>query len=108
MAQSKNQGLDAQALRTALEADFEQMTQEVAQAVGEAGQDDVIGHSEYQVRDAMGRLRSRCFEVALQMRIDAAEAAFSPSGDPAGARVPAVSQGSAKPGGADGQRLDPG
>lgn len=102
-----DQAVDPQALKAALADEFEQMADEVATAINRAGDDDVIGHSEYQVRDVMGAFRARVFERAVQMRLDAAQAAFSPSGEPAGGGVSTVSQGSSKPGGADGQRLDP-
>jgi N-methylhydantoinase B/oxoprolinase/acetone carboxylase alpha subunit len=102
------QQIDAQALQDALAEEIRQMTEQVAEAVTQAGEDDVIGHSEHQVRDALGAFRTRVFERAVQMRIDAAEAAFSPSAEPGRAAVPPASQGPAQPGGADGQRGDPG
>ncbi len=96
--------VDVAGLKAALADDFERMVAEVARAVGGAGADDVIGHSEHEVREAVGRLRSAVFERSVQMRMDAAEASFSPSADVEGAGVSAGSQGPAEPGGADGQR----
>jgi len=103
-----NGPVDARALQAALAEDFQKMSAEVAEALNQAGEDDVIGNSEHRVRDAVGALRVRIFQQAVQMRMDAAEAAFSPSGEPGGAGVSPASQGPAQPGGADGQRGDPG
>ena len=71
MTQS-NGPVDAQALQAALAEDFQKMSAEVAEALNQAGEDDVIGNSEYRVRDAIGALRVRIFQQAVQMRMDAA------------------------------------
>lgn len=76
--------VDAQRLKAALGDDIERMVRDVARAVSEAGADDVIGHSEHEVREVLGRFRSTVFERGVQMRADAAEASFSPSGEPEG------------------------
>jgi len=52
---------------------------QVADAVNNAPDGNVINGSEMQVRDLMARLRQKAFEVALQMRIDSTESSFSPS-----------------------------
>ena len=52
---------------------------QVADAVNDAATGNVINASEMQVRDAMGELRKRAFEKAVQMRIDSTESSFSPS-----------------------------
>jgi hypothetical protein len=54
----------------------------VADAVNEAPPGRVIAGSEEQVRDVFADLRKDAFETALQMRLDAAEAAFPPSEGP--------------------------
>jgi len=95
----------AAGLKAALAQDIERMVADVARAVSEAGADDVIGHSEHEVREVLGRFRTRVFQQGVQMRMDAAEASFSPSAEPAGRGVSAASQGPAEPGGADGQRV---
>jgi hypothetical protein len=41
----------------------------------------VIRDSEEKARDALDEFRTRAFEKALQLKIDAAEAAFPPSGE---------------------------
>ena len=61
---------------------FEQMIREVAAAVNAASEGRVISGSEEQVRDRLGEFRHRVYQTALQMRVDAAEAAFSPGGRP--------------------------
>ena len=54
----------------------------VSDAVNEAPPGRIIAGSEEQVRDVFADLRKDAFETALQMRVDAAEAAFSPSEGP--------------------------
>lgn len=98
--------MDGSSLKAALAQEIDQLLDTVAREVGQAGEDDVIGQSEHQVREALGRFRSQVFERAVQMRIDAAEAAFSPSGEPSGVGASAASQRTSKPGSADGQRRD--
>jgi hypothetical protein len=51
----------------------------VADVINEAPPGQVIAGSEEQVRDLFADLRQQAFETGLQMRVDAAEAAFPPS-----------------------------
>jgi hypothetical protein len=62
-----------------LQGDFERYATEVASAVNAAQDGQWIAGSEEKVRDLSGELRRLIFEKAVQMRIDAAEAAFPPS-----------------------------
>jgi hypothetical protein len=59
----------------------EDMLQEVMQSVNDAPDGDWISGSEEQVRDRFAVFREQAYQAALQARIDAAEAAFSPSAD---------------------------
>jgi hypothetical protein len=52
---------------------------EVMDAVNEAPEGYLISGSEEKVRDLFSRLRCETYEAALQLRVNAAEAAFSPS-----------------------------
>jgi hypothetical protein len=61
---------------------MEAMLGKVADAINEAPPGQVISGSEEQVRDLFADLRQQAFEKGLQMRVDAAEAAFSPSEGP--------------------------
>ena len=54
----------------------------VADAINEAPPGQVIAGSEEPVRDLFADLRRDAYEMAVQMRVDAAEAAFSPSEGP--------------------------
>ena len=54
----------------------------VADAINEAPPGQVIAGSEEQVRDLFADLRRHAYETGLQMRVDAAEAAFPPSEGP--------------------------
>lgn len=59
----------------------EEMLRDVMQAVNDAPDGDWISGSEEQVRDRFAVFREQMYQAALQARIDAAEAAFPPSGD---------------------------
>ena len=63
------------AMRQKMEATFLQ----VADAVNDAPEGYLISGSEEKVRDLFAELRQQAFEMGLQMRLDAAEAAFPPS-----------------------------
>jgi hypothetical protein len=66
-------------LVAALEPEMRQYLQSVMQAVNEAPDGAWIAGSEEPVRDLSADFRRRVFERAVQMRVDAAEAAFPPS-----------------------------
>ena len=71
--------VDAAALAARMRGSFEQTMQQVAQAVNAAPDGQWIEASEDQVWQAMAAFRERTYQTAVQMRTDAAEAAFSPS-----------------------------
>ena len=62
--------------------EMEAMLGKVADAINEAPAGQIIAGSEEQVRDLFAGLRRHAFEKGLQMRVDAAEAAFPPSEGP--------------------------
>jgi len=57
----------------------EELLGKVADAVNAAAPGQIITGSEEKVRDLFADLRRQAFEQAVQMRMDAAEAAFPPS-----------------------------
>jgi hypothetical protein len=61
---------------------MEAMLGQVADAINEAPPGQIIAGSEEQVRDLFADLRQQAFETGLQMRVNAAEAAFPPSEGP--------------------------
>lgn len=61
---------------------MEAMLGQVADAINEAPPGQIISGSEERVRDLFADLRQQAFEQGLQMRVDAAEAAFPPSEGP--------------------------
>jgi hypothetical protein len=61
---------------------MEEVLGQVADAINEAPPGQIISGSEEPVRDLFADLRKQAFETGLQMRVDAAEAAFSPSEGP--------------------------
>jgi hypothetical protein len=62
-----------------MRAKMEAMLGQVADAINEAPPGRIISGSEERVRDLFADLRRQAFEKGLQMRADAAEAAFPPS-----------------------------
>jgi hypothetical protein len=65
-----------------MKAEMEGYLASVIDAVNEAPDGAWIAGSEEQVRDLSADFRRRVFERAVQMRVDAAEAAFPPSEEP--------------------------
>lgn len=72
--------VDRAALRAQLLAEFERTVEEVVDAVDNAPAGRVIRDSEEPARVALDRFRCKVYEAALQAKVEAAEAAFSPSG----------------------------
>jgi hypothetical protein len=71
--------LDRTAYEEQMRAEFERALREVADAVDGAPQGRVIRDSEEKSRDALDRFRQVAYEKAIQMKVNAAEAAFPPS-----------------------------
>jgi hypothetical protein len=95
--------VDPQAYQQVMQAPFEQTMRAVMEAVNVAANGQWIEGSEHQVRDLMAAFQRKAYETALQMKTQAAEAAFSPSaGGDGGASV--AWQGPARAQYADGQR----
>ena len=65
-----------------MQQEMQQYLQSVMKAVNNAPDGDWIGGSEEQVRDLSADFRRRVFEQAVQLKVDAAEATFSPSAQP--------------------------
>jgi hypothetical protein len=85
---AKRKCVDAVQLKKALGPDFERLVQDVAGAVSQAPDGAIIAGSEGQVRDLLARFRQTVYQKAIQMQVDAAEAAFPPSAPP-GRKTPA-------------------
>ena len=94
--------LSADGLMERTRDQFERLMRDVAAAVNVAREGRVINDSEEQVRDLLGEFRREVYQTALQMRVDAAEAAFSPGGPTDGASPAEQGPRRARP--ADGQR----
>jgi hypothetical protein len=91
-------------LKKAAGPEFERLMKEAADAINQAPDGAVIAGSEEAVRDAMARFRQRVYELGIQLRTDAAKAAFSPSGGCGGAASPQQGTAGGQP--RDGQRSD--
>jgi hypothetical protein len=72
--------LDRKAYEEQMRAEFERALRDVADAVDNAPQGRIIRDSEEQARDALDRFRQMAYEKAVQMKVNAAQAAFPPSG----------------------------
>ena len=72
-------GLNREQYLTEMREELDRTLQEVADAVDEAPVGRVIRDSEHRARDALERFREKAYEKAMQLKIDAAEAAFPPS-----------------------------
>jgi hypothetical protein len=71
--------LSREAYIQAMRQRVEETLAKIADAVNDASPGKIIVGSEEKVRDLFADLRQQAFERALQMRVDAAEAAFPPS-----------------------------
>jgi hypothetical protein len=71
--------MDRNAYRELMRAEVERVLKEVADAVDNAPCGRVIRDSEEKARDALDRFRKLAYEKAVQMKVNAAEAAFPPS-----------------------------
>jgi len=72
--------LDRENYRNEMRGEFERVIQEVADAVDNAATGHIIRDSEEKARDALDRFRQLAYEKAIQLKVNAAEAAFPPSG----------------------------
>jgi len=70
--------LSADQLLQQLQGKFEQLCRNVADAVNQAPAGQVIDGSEEKVRDLLADFRQTTYQAAVQLRLDAAEAAFPP------------------------------
>jgi cytidylate kinase len=80
----------AEAFAERMQQRIDQTMQEVVEAVNSAPDGAWINASEMKVRDVFAELRREAYETALQMRLDATQAAFSPGGQ--GQRAAAAEQ----------------
>lgn len=71
--------VEPQQFADAMKQQMEQYLKQVMEAVNNAADGAWIAGSEERVRELSAEMRRQVFEAALQQRIDAAEAAFSPS-----------------------------
>jgi hypothetical protein len=74
--------LSSDALLAKLRERFEQLCQDVTAAVNAAPAGQIINASEEKVRDLLADFRQLTYQTAVQLRLDAAQAAFPPSASP--------------------------
>jgi hypothetical protein len=76
-------------LIASLRQQFEQLCRDVTAAVNAAAPGRVITDSEEQVRDLLARFRQKTYQAAVQLRLEAAQAASPPSDPPHHRQAPA-------------------
>lgn len=81
--------LSAQDLLDQLRGRFEKLCQGVADAVNAAPAGQVINASEEKVRDLLADFRRATYQAAVQLRLEAAQAASPPSAEPSDRQTPA-------------------
>lgn len=81
--------LDREEFRRRMREAFERTMDQVVDTVDAAPCGQIIRDSEEKARDVLEEFRRVAFETATQMKIDAAEAAFSPSEEPGDAKADA-------------------
>ena len=74
--------MDREAFKKQMRVELETLMEDVADAVDDAPAGRIIRDSEETVRDLFAEFRRKAFEQATQLKVDAAEAAFSPSAQP--------------------------
>jgi hypothetical protein len=79
MDEKKLPSIDTEQLKQLLKEDFDACISDVVRSIDTAAVGSIIDDSEEAVRAAAGRFRQKIFEKALQMKMDAADAAFPPS-----------------------------
>jgi hypothetical protein len=72
--------ISAEQFISQMRGEFEETMRQVAAAVNAAPNGQWINASECPVRDIMNEFKRKAQQKALQMRVDAAEGAFSPGG----------------------------
>jgi hypothetical protein len=81
--------LSPDALLDQLRGRFEKLCHDVAAAVNDAPAGRVLNASEERVRNLLADFRRATFQAAVQLRLDAAQAAFPPSAPPRHRQAPA-------------------
>ena len=71
--------ISAERLKALLHEKVDDIAERIVAAVNSAAPGRLIADSEEPVRQAMAELTRAAYEAALQEKVDAAEAAFSPS-----------------------------
>src|SRR5689334_19345191 len=87
-----------------MQEEFGRTMEQVADAVNDAWDGNVISGSRVGVRDLMAEVRRQAFQPALQERIDATESSVSPPAAPE--RSAQAGQGAVRPQHAERQRQD--
>lgn len=80
MAQDEQQQESAERIAKALGPHFDETRFRLAQRIAEAEDGWLVEQTEMPIFEELNRLKTKSQEVGLQERVQAAEAAFSPSG----------------------------
>jgi hypothetical protein len=74
--------MDRETFKQRMRAELEVLMEEMVETVDNAPAGRIIRDSEEKVRDLFAEFRRKAFQEAMQSKVDAAEAAFSPSEQP--------------------------
>jgi len=80
--------LSADTLLEQLRGHFEKLCHDVADAVNQAPAGQILNASEEKVRDLLADFRLATYQTAVQLRLEAAQAAFPPSTPPQDRQAP--------------------
>lgn len=80
---NKDLQIEESQLEEALKDEYKQLVNDVCSALNKARDGKIIPDSEDIVRDAMAHFRQIAYQKALQLKTQAAQAAFSPSANKA-------------------------
>jgi hypothetical protein len=71
--------MDREVLKRRMREELDALVEGMADALDDAPAGRIIRDSEEKVRDLFAEFRQKAFQEAVQLKVDAAEAAFSPS-----------------------------
>jgi len=84
---NKDLQIEESQLKEALKDEYNQLVDDVCSALNKARDGKIIADSEDIVRDAMAHFRQIAYQKALELKTQAAQAAFSPSANKAGKKM---------------------
>jgi len=85
--QNKDLQISEEQLKEAMHSAYEEFLKGTVEALNNARDGKIIADSEILVRDLSAKFRETVYEKAVGLKVQAADAAFSPSGKNSGEKV---------------------